>query len=76
MAVTTKKTRTNRLPEPVRLTAEQARVLLEGDYCPKCKKPNILRREWREDFYCGWCRSVFKMIGRALSYIGNQKDLD
>jgi hypothetical protein len=76
MPATQRKRKRAKSVEPRALTQEQSDALIIGDYCPECHKPNVLTRPWREDFYCGWCRSVFKVVGRKLCYVGNQKDLD
>jgi len=62
--------------QPGRLTAVEQAALLEDDMCPGCTMPKIIYRSWREDFYCGECERVFRMIGDTLYYRGFQKDLD
>jgi len=62
--------------QPGRLTAVEQVALLEDDMCPGCTMPKIIRRPWREDFYCGECGAVFRMIGDTLYYRGFQKDLN
>ena len=59
-----------------RLTPDEAGALLNTDICPVCGRPRVLRRPWREDWYCGWCRAVCKLVGKALHFVGYQSDLD
>jgi hypothetical protein len=61
---------------PGRLTAVEQTALIENEVCPVCSKPNIIRRPWREDFYCGQCQSVFRMVGETIHIQGHQSELN
>jgi len=54
------------------LTEQQSRWLLHDDICPFCQKKRIIYRPWRQDYICGWCHGVFKMILNRMYQIGNQ----
>ena len=66
----------NRTRSPGGLTAAEQTALIDDETCPVCSLPNIIRRGWREDFYCGQCRSVFRMIGERIHYVEHQSKLN
>jgi len=66
----------NRTRKPGRVTAVEQTALIEDERCPVCSALNIIRRPWRKDFYCGECRSVFRMVGESVHYQGHQTQLN
>jgi ribosomal protein L37AE/L43A len=58
------------------LTASQREAFVCRSQCPMCSNHNIIRRLWRDDWFCGWCKEVFKKVGRKIVYVGNQDFID
>ena len=36
------------------------------EICPNCNNPNLINRPWRDDIFCGWCGSEYKMWNMKL----------
>jgi len=58
------------------ISESKSRLLLHDDICPACHANKILYRPWRQDYICGECKEVFKMIFDRMYRLGNQLFLD
>lgn len=58
------------------LTPRQGEAFRDDSKCPLCKRRNIIRRKWRDDWFCGECKAVFAIVDGKICYLGNQKFLD
>ena len=39
---------------------------LEEIACKNCQKKNLIRRKWRKDIFCGWCKQEYIIEGKRL----------
>jgi len=58
------------------LAVHQITGFFNGSICPLCKNPNIIHRHRREDYLCGHCFEVFRLVGGNVHHLGNQENLD
>lgn len=34
----------------------------QEEKCPNCKRPNLIKRPWKNDIWCGWCGSICRRM--------------
>jgi hypothetical protein len=74
--MTTAGTRAKSTGKRLALKGHQVIGFIDGGICPICKNPNIYYRSWREDYLCGYCKKVYRLIGNNVHLLGDQEDLD
>lgn len=60
----------------LQLEEHQVTGFVNGSICPFCKNQNIIFRSWRDDYLCGYCFKVYKLIKGKVHLIGDQEDLE